>query len=194
VNKNAARTALWIFVVVTILSPCAFAEEGAGSHAEGGVPRIVLYQALNFFGLLIILFFVVKNKVGGFFAKRHETLTLALNEAKKQKQEAEKRHQEYVIKIQNLERDATVFIDQIKKDAEESKKRIIEEAIKLVEVVRQEAKRSAENEIEKAKAQLYDEVLQQSLDGARGLLGESIAENDQRRLQKEFVEKIEAVQ
>jgi F-type H+-transporting ATPase subunit b len=185
-----------LFTIVLAIGFAALAEEGGAEHAEHaeGIPRVVVYQFINFFGLMAILYFALKNRVRDFFTKRHDNLTSAIREARRAKEEAETRHQEYVVKIQNLEREASAYLDQIKREAEDSKRRIIEEAKKLAENVRREAARAAENEAEKAKAELHDEVITQALDGARKILSQSVAENDQRRLQKEFVEKIEAVQ
>jgi F-type H+-transporting ATPase subunit b len=179
-------------VVATFVSTFAFAEE-AEVHS-GGIPRIVFYQALNFFGLIAILIYLVRSKVSAFFFERHKTLTAALTEAKKIREDAEKKHQEYTIKIQNLENQSDSLIDQIRREGEEAKSRMIEEAKSLAAAIEVESKRSAQNEIDRAKSEIYDDVLQQALTGAHTLLEKSIAANDQQRLQREFVEKIEAVQ
>jgi F-type H+-transporting ATPase subunit b len=161
---------------------------------EHGVPKIVIYQALNFFGLLLILYFVIKNKVSSFFVARHKTLTAAITEAQRMRTEAAKLHEEYSVKIQNLEREADNMLNQMKREGKEAKQRLLDEAKKLAEAIEREAKRTAENEVGRAKSELYEDVLQQSLEGARMLLSKTVVDNDQRRLQKEFVEKIEAVQ
>ncbi|MDZ4677307.1 MAG: ATP synthase F0 subunit B [Oligoflexia bacterium] len=195
-NKNKDRIfLLTLLTAMIVVSLAAFAE--SGSHASGanhGVPKIVYYQALNFFGLLIILYFVVKNKVSGYFSARHKTLTAAITEAQRMRTEAAKMHEEYSVKIQNLEREAGQMLEQMKLEGKEAKQRLLDEAKKLVENIEREAKRTAQNELDRAKAELYDDVLQQALDGARTLLTNTVVDNDQRRLQKEFVEKIEAVQ
>ena len=142
----------------------------------------------------IFLVYFLKPKVGAFFNGRRETVLAALKEANRIKTEAENKHQEYVIKIQELQKEQDSVLEQIRRDGEETRKRIMEEAKRLSENIKNEAARAAETEVEKARSELYDEVLQQALDGARALLVKSVAENDQRRLQKEFVEKIEVVQ
>ena len=182
-----------VFVAVSLFAIGAFAEEATGV-AETGVPRMVYYQAFNFFALIAILVYFLKSKVGPFFKKRHDDVVEALKEANRIKTEAENKHQEYVIKIQELQREQDSVLEQMRRDGEDSRKRIMEEAKRISENIKLEARRAAETEMEKARAELYDEVLQQALEGARTLLVKSVAENDQRRLQKEFVEKIEVVQ
>ena len=67
----------WIFLVtlaVLLVTVAAFGEEPA-EHEEAGVPRVVYYQALNFFALLAILYFALKSKAGAFFKKSAPTLS-----------------------------------------------------------------------------------------------------------------------
>jgi F-type H+-transporting ATPase subunit b len=161
---------------------------------EHEIPKIVFYQAINFFCLVGLLYYFLRKPVKAHFAKRHNDLTTAIREAKKLKDEAEAKRQEYVLKIKTLESESAKILNQIRTEGESSKLRIIEEAKRISELIQTEAKRAANNEIEKARAELYDEVLEQALAGARTLLTKSVAEKDQLRLQKEFVEKIEAVQ
>jgi F-type H+-transporting ATPase subunit b len=186
---------IFFFTVLGLSLFCllALGEEGEVGH-EAGIPRVVFYQALNFFGLGAILYFLLRKKVSGYFAKRHDDLTKALREARVLKEEAERKHQEYVLKIKKLEIDAESILNQIRKEGEATKQRITEEAKRLAATIESEAKKAADNEVEKARAELYDEVLDQALKGARSLLTSSVAEKDQLRLQKEFVAKIEAVQ
>jgi F-type H+-transporting ATPase subunit b len=183
-----------LLVVLSLVGVVCLAEEGAEAVQAPGIPKIVFYQAINFFGLLAILYYFLHKKVAAHFVKRHDDLTLQLREAKKLKDDAEVKHQEYLVKIKNLESEADQILTQIKLEGEASKNRIVAEAKALAEAIQIEAKKSAANEVQKAKAELYDEVLAQSLEGARTLLTKSVVDKDQLRLQKEFVEKIEAVQ
>ncbi len=183
-----------LFIVLSLKGLSAFAQEANEATPQSGIPKIVIYQAINFTGLVLILYFALRKKVSAYFLKRHGDLTLQLREAKQLKDEAEAKNKEYLEKIRNLESEASQILAQIRTEGEASKNRIIAEAKVLAEAIQVEAKRAAENEIQKAKTELYDEVLSQSLEGARSLLIKSVVEKDQLRLQKEFVEKIEAVQ
>ncbi len=185
---------LVLFMVLTLICSIVLGGEHEGAAHEGGIPQIVFYQAINFFGVVLLLFFIGRKKVSGFFNKRYEALAGAVREAKLLKEAAEKKHEEYTVKIQNLNRESEKILQQIRADGEETRRKIIEEAQRVAAAIQVEAQRAAANEIERAKVHLYEEVLQQALDGAHVLLTKSIAEGDQKRLQKEFVEKIEAVQ
>jgi F-type H+-transporting ATPase subunit b len=192
-QEIAGSPVLVWFLAAFLACSVGFGASGGEHHSEG-IPKSVVYGAINFAGVLALLYYFTRDKVRSYFSSRHEKLTAAIREAKILKDEADRKHSEYTEKIRNLEREAGNILSQIRREGEETKARMIDEAKKLAETIEAEAKRAAQNEVEKAKAQLYDEVLQQALDGARSVLAKSVAENDQRRLQKEFVEKIEAVQ
>src|SRR5947208_3449106 len=106
-----------LFLTLFFVAGVVSAEEG---HGEG-IPKIVYYQALNFFGLLLIMFFIVKGKVSGFFNKRREELTKAIGESRRLKEEAEKKHEEYSIKIQTLEKETEASMEKIRQDGEAAK-------------------------------------------------------------------------
>ena len=160
---------------------------------EGGIPKIVFYQALNFFALIGLLYYLTKNKVTGFFNKRHETLKAAVNESRRLKEEAEKRHQDYTLKFQKLDQDTEENIEKIKREGAETKKRIIEEAHKTAAIIEAETKKAIELELNRAKKQLFEEALEKSLTGAKELLEKNVEASDQQRLQKEFMTEVESM-
>lgn len=184
----------WILLLFVLFGTWAWAQEPGGGHESGGIPTTVYYQALNFFALLAVLFFFLKKRIGTHFEKRHEVLTTALTESRRAKEEAEKKHQEYSVRLRDLEKEASQTLENIRREGEEVKRRLVEEARRLAENIELDAKRTAENEVAKARTHLYEETVTQVLEGARALLKKTVVETDQRRLNKEFVEKIEAVQ
>lgn len=182
-----------IFFMLALIPFLALASD---SHhgAEEGVPRVVLYQFINFFALVGLIFYFTRSKMSQFFRLRSENLMASLKEAKRLKQEAETRLQEYTEKLDQLQRENAQTLQRIKEEGLATRKRMEEEAERSARAMEEEVRKTAMSEIEKAKTTLYEEVLQGSLDGARALLSKSVVENDQRRLQKEFVDKIEVVQ
>ncbi len=192
---NSKLTKTFLILVVSLIGIYAFAEESAeAAHHEGGIPRIVYIQAFNFFGLLAIFYFLLRKKVSGFFATRHETLKVAVNESRRLKEEVEKKHQDYLTKLQSLEKTGAETLEKIKKDGESLKARIIQEAVKASSLIEKEALKTIEHEISKAKKILFEEALDFSLDGAKAILEKNIAPADQERLQKEFVARVGKVQ
>ncbi|MCC6276689.1 MAG: ATP synthase F0 subunit B [Oligoflexia bacterium] len=170
------------------------AETGHHEVDLGHALKTVGFQALNFFGLVAILAYFLGPKIKEYFKSRNQSFSKALEEAQRVRIEAEQKHAEYSVKLQKLEQESKSMLEQVSKEGAERKQRIIEEARRLAANIEIEAKRAAQNEIERAKAEIYNELLDESLSGARALLDKTVAENDQRRLQKEFVTKIGASQ
>jgi F-type H+-transporting ATPase subunit b len=185
---------LGFLVVIFIIVSHGYAEELAHHEALQHIPKTVGYQAFNFFGLVIILAFVLRTRVADFFTGRHDKLVQAVTEARRVQEEAARKHQDYQVRLQTLERQAEAQIENIRREGEEYRKRLIEEARLVAKNIGTEAERTAKAETEKAKAALREEVLQQALGLARQSLKTSVVEKDQQRLQKEFVEKIQVVQ
>ena len=70
---------------------------------------------------------------------------------------------------------------------------MLSEARQLAERLEQDAKRSITVELEKAKAELRRELLSGALERASQSLRQELGANDQKKLQKEFAEKIQVV-
>jgi F-type H+-transporting ATPase subunit b len=181
-----------LYFFLLLISAVAFAEESHGAH-EGGIPKVVYYQALNFFTLIAILAYILKSKVSSFFTKRYDTLKAAIQESRRLKDEAEKRHQEYSVKLQKLENEMSHSLEKIQSEGEIIKKKIIQEAQKAAIIIESETKKTIDVELERAKKLLFEEALNQSLSNARDLMSKNVGATDQQRLQKEFVDKVEAM-
>lgn len=163
---------------------------GEHGHAEGGVPSTVYFQALNFFGILFILGFFLRKKIVGFFDKRHEELKLAVEESRRMRREVQKRHEDYTVKIQSIDKLTQEVLQKISQEGQQARERIISEAQKAAQLIEAEAHKTVEAEITKAKKQLIQDTLDASLSGAKELLKENIKEQDQRKFQDEFTKKI----
>lgn len=182
-------------IALTLPLLCAGVALAAGdSHGDGHIPvKAILVQAGNFGAFLLLIYFVSRKKVAAFLVSREERFHQARIKAEAARAEAEKTKREIQTRLAQLEATAATSVSQARAEAEELKKKITQEARSLAKNLREEATRTAQNEIERAKFELRTEMLKQSMDTARKILGEKMAEPDQKRLQNEFVEKIQVV-
>jgi F0F1-type ATP synthase membrane subunit b/b' len=196
-QSNKKRDLLiWTAVLIAGFAAAKILLPAEPAHADGehhGIPNVVFYQALNFAGVLSLIYILMRDNVKAFFKTRSQSVTEKLQEAKRLHQEATGRLQEVKTKLRELEIEGQTLIKKMKEEGEAYRLQMEKETVRLVETIQTEAKRAAQNELDRSREVLYEEVLSQALEGARGLLDKSVAEKDQRRLQKEFVEKIEAV-
>lgn len=157
------------------------------------LPKDVIWQFVNFTIFIALLFFLLRKKVVAYFEERELSFKQALIKAEHARKDAE--HQKNIIKekLEKLEASAASDRALAQKDAEELKIKIITEAKELVANLKKETERSADSEIQRAKLELRDELLNSAIEQAKKILKEKVNEPDQKRLQDEFVEKIQVV-
>jgi F-type H+-transporting ATPase subunit b len=191
------RFSLFLSSLMIILLPViTLAEEAAHEAAAGeehhGIPFSVTLQAINFVLYGGLLFFFLRKPAIAYFRNRHEAYKQALVKAESARREAELKKREMQERLEALELSSAESIEQARVEAEAMKKRIVEEAKSMSTHLRNEARRTAEFEIERAKGQLREELISQSVALSKKMLEEKIGEPDQKRLQTEFVDKIGA--
>ncbi len=180
-------------LAVAVLPALALAEGGGhGAGHEGGVPTVVFYQAINFILFAGILFYFLRHPVKNYFSGRGTAFNAALVKARAAKEEAEAKRQEAAARLGQLTANADAQIAQAKADAEALRARILKDAEDISRNLRNEAARTAEFEVERAKNELRQDLLNQSVALSSKILTEKMAEGDQKRLQTEFVDKIGA--
>lgn len=169
-------------------------EHAASADAHGahdGIPSVVWYQAINFLIYIGLLFYFLRKPVKNYFASRQAAFNAALVKAQAAKAEAEAQKKEIQDRLNRLQAESDKAIAQAKAEAEQMRARIVKDAEELANNLRAEAQRSASFEIQRAKNELREELLSQSLALSQKILQEKVGEADQKRLQTEFVEKIE---
>ena len=182
--------------VVTILlfAMVAFANEPAHGGGAEGIPwAMITKQAINFSILVGLLVYLLGAKVKEFFVSRAKTFDGLLILAKKTKEDAERQKREISSRLERLQTTAQESVERARKEAEELRARIAADAVAAAKEIREEAKKSAEREIDRARKGIREEILAQSIAATRTSLKTSVKEPDQKRLQNEFVEKIQVV-
>ena len=190
------RKHIFVFTFVYLflaLGGVALAASG-GEHHDAGVPtRTVIFQLINLSLFVGVLVFFIRKPIRDYFSTRSLTYRDAAEKAERAIKQAELQKVEMAEQLSQLSSSADASLGKAKEEAEELKRQIIQEAENLTLTLRQEAERTVKYEIERAKAALRDEMLEQAIHVAQTRLDGKMAEPDQRRLQTEFVEKIQVV-
>jgi F-type H+-transporting ATPase subunit b len=173
----------------------AWAEEGHGAH--GGPVEIpwknLWAQGFNLAVLLGLLFYVLRHSVKAHFETRAREYEQLVARAEAARQEAEQNKQAIEQRLTKLQASAERTAQEAKGEADKLRTKLMEEAKVLTAKMEQEAQRSAALELEKAKAELRHELLERALSSAGENLGKNLSSNEQKKLQHEFVEKIQVV-
>ena len=179
------------------MASSAWGEDSAQAVAHGGhneIPWALLtVQAFNFLFLFAILIFLLRKPVAAHFKARASEYYDLVDRGEKARAAAEKGKLEIQGRLAKLEASATQAGDQARSEAEKLKQKMLSEARQLAERLEQDAKRSITVELEKAKAELRRELLSGALERASQSLRQELGANDQKKLQKEFAEKIQVV-
>jgi F-type H+-transporting ATPase subunit b len=200
---TSLRVLFLALVFVALLLPLAALAEG-GDHGTGhgfghgtghgvAIPMSVTFQAINFALYAGLLLYFLRKPIREFFKSREQVYKQALIKAENARRDAEKKKKEVQQRLRNLDATADESLDQARAEATALKLQIRQEAETLAERLRNEANRTAQLEVERARATLREEMLKQSVELSRKLLADEIADGDQKRLQTEFVNKIQEV-
>ncbi|MCB0413479.1 MAG: hypothetical protein KDD50_04040 [Bdellovibrionales bacterium] len=184
------KKTVFIILIVGLLASNAFLPK---DHGHGFPVYTLTYQLINLAIVVIVLYSLLKTKIAQFYLTKHDEFHEFLNRAEKTKQELEAHHQDLTDKINTLEQTKNETIQKAHSEAEELKRRTLEEAKNLSEKLAHDAQITAKIEVEKAKEDLREYLLESSLQEARESLEKKISPDDLARLQTEFVSKIEAV-
>lgn len=176
-----------LFLILAAVTVC-FAAEGEGG--EGNPILTMVWRTVNFLVLMILLWKLLADKIKTYFMDRRSEIASMIEDADKAKAEAEKQHQEYQQKLDNVDTDIKDIRDSIMGELEGEKARIIEEGKSAAERIIAQAKWSAEQEVLKAKNSLRHQVIDMAGDMAAGLVTNSMTPEDQKRLIEEYLDKV----
>lgn len=172
-----------------LLATAALAAEG--HHADSGaLLKDFLWRCLNFavtFGLLA--YFVTKPLRNG-LAGRRQGIEKALAEAEQARTEAEARFAEYDRKLAKAAEEIEAIHDEIRREGELEGQKIVANAHEMAEKIKAEAKKSAANEVARARAELQREAAHMAVAIAEELLKKSFTPQDQDRLVNEYMQKV----
>lgn len=188
----------WIVYSLVIIAQAALANEAEHGHvANHGPVEIpwtgIFVQAFNLGLLLLFLGFILRKTVIAHFAHRASEYTQLVERAANAKREAEKGRAEIQERLNTLESGAERGIENARVEAGQLRLRLEQEAKSLSEKLTEEAKRSAQAELERAKALLRAELLAAAVSASRENLKSELGTTEQKKLQTEFVDKIQVV-
>ncbi len=179
--------------LILILSQAALAAEHGTAH-EGIPTRTVIYQLINFTLLIGGLIYFLREPVGKYFHDKRADYLNAASKAETARKAAEAERMEMQIRLTELESTADESVTKARIEAAEMKKQLLAEAEALSKRIREEAEISAKFESERAKNQLRENLIKESIELAKAQLGSKVTVEDHQRLQEEFISNIQGAQ
>lgn len=182
-----------IFLSTLLFASLALA--AGGGHGEAEIPaRLIIVQGINFLIVIGMLTYLLRDKVKAYFQAKYETFRAEMNKASVAKEQAQRQRDEIKRKLNELEATAEESVKRAQVEAEELRQKMIADARAQAQRTEQDALKTAHFEIDRARSALRQELLTRAMDLAKETLQERVELQDQKRLQSEFVEKIQVVQ
>ena len=183
---------LTIISILSIILAAGTAMAASGGEGAKGWVATDTYKVINFAILAIGLFFLLRKPVAKALDDRIKGIKEQLEELEARKKEAEDALADYNKKFQLLDQEAEKLMAEYVKQGEATKAKIIDEAASAAEKLEEQARRNIENEFERAKAELKQEVLEHALVKAEEMIKSKISSDDQERLVDDYLEKVVA--
>ncbi|MEC7520018.1 MAG: ATP synthase F0 subunit B [Myxococcota bacterium] len=176
----------------------AHGEEGHGEHAaEHGEEHhpagigTLLAPFVNFVLWAAILFFLFRKPLTEFLANRRRSVEEGLVEAKRLKEEAEAKYEEYSERLERLD----VELDELRKEmvhaAESERDRILADANARSARMRKDAQFLIDQQMKQLKSDLTKEAIEAAIAAAEKVMVEQIGGADQERLADQYMTTIQ---
>lgn len=172
----------------------ALAAGEGGAHQGGGVPwGEVLKQAINFAILAGVLVYFLRKPLSSFLAERSELLRKAIDDAAKARAEAAEKLSAFERRTANLADEISRMNAKMDTEAGVEARRLQETAAVEISRIRTQAEFAGEQEVKKAREELRREASLLATRAAEELVRKTLSPDDQERLVRENLEKIEGI-
>lgn len=150
-------------------------------------PIVVFQQAVNFIVLMVLLHRLLYKPVRKFLDDRTAAIAADIDEAEKNRREAEKMRSELEERLAEGRREAKEYLDNAVRRSEQVHETLLAEAKKEAEQLKQRAQEDIRLEQQRAWAELKDEVVNLSFQIASKVVQDSLDEKSHERLIQDAV-------
>ena len=171
---------------------------GAHGGAHGSVTpeklKDLLWRALNFLGLVIILVKFTAKPLANALRNRRLSIKERFDDLQARKAEAEQMYKEYEGKLAGIDAEVAKIIEGAVAQAEAEKQRIIADAERAAGDIKRQAEMAVQHELAVAKQRLRVEVAEQAATMAEDLIRKHFQPADQDKLVAEYLDKVGGLQ
>jgi ATP synthase F0 subunit b len=154
-----------------------------------------LWRVINLSVFILILIYILRNKVriGQVFDNRAATIVKELEQAKRDKQEAEARLAEIQARIGRLDEEVAGIRAEAERESAREAERVRQAAAADAEKIRLTAQREIEGAMKAARTELRAFVAEQSVAMAEGIIRREIRPEDNTRMLNKYIEDLREV-
>ena len=180
---------------LALLLPVVASAAGGAAH-HGGPPTPEQWKLLVFTVINFTIFVLIMRKAAGaplrdYLSTRRKELVEAMSEAARAKEEAEKIRAEYEEKAAALEKTRADLIAEVKTIAESERERTIQAAKEASARMMEDADRTAESDLSRARQELRGETAALAAKIAADEIKAALGSDEQKRLIREFIDGVD---
>ncbi len=155
-------------------------------------PGLTIWTAITFLLLVVLLSKFAWGPIVKMLDERERTIRDAIEQAKKERAEAERMLAEQTASLQAAQREAAALAQRSKQDVEALRADLTAKARKEADDLVASARTQIQAEKSKALAELKGQVVDLAIEAARRLIESSLDEKSQRALVEEYIAKLPA--
>lgn len=182
-------------LAVSLCAAVAFAaEEGGAQHGGAHIPwGEIIKQAINFLILAGVLVYFLRKPFSSFLKERSELLRKAIDDAANARAEAAEKLAAIETRTAKLADEIAGMNAKMDVEAAAEARRLQETAAVEISRIRAQSEFTGEQEVKKAREELRREASLLSARAAEELVRKTLSPEDQERLVRENLEKIEGI-
>ena len=186
----APLAALLCAAAVAVAAEESGAHQGGGAHIPWGE---IIKQAINFLILAGVLVYFLRKPLSSFLKERSELLRKAIDDAAKARAEAAEKLAAIEARTAKLADEIAGMNAKMDVEAAAEARRLQETAAVEISRIRAQAEFTGEQEVKKAREELRREASLLSARAAEEIVRKTLSPEDQERLVRENLEKIEGI-
>jgi F-type H+-transporting ATPase subunit b len=181
-------------IIDLFIRPALFAA-AEQAEATGLLTNTTLWRVINLLVFVIILVYILRSKVriGQVFDNRAASIVRQLEQAKRDKQDAEEQLAKVEARLSHLDKEVSEIRAEAERESAREAERIRQAADADAEKIRQSAQREIEGAMKAARSQLQAFVAEQSVALAEGIIRREIRPEDNKRMLNEFIDDLSEV-
>jgi F-type H+-transporting ATPase subunit b len=145
------------------------------------------WKSLDFAVLAGLIYWLVGKKAGAFFSGRRESIKKALEDAVREREEAQNKFREYEAKLTQATAEIEELTKMIREQGIAEKEKIVREAGEMAQKIREDAHARMEQEFKRARHQLRLEAVRYSAQMAESILRENIRREDHEAMVRDYI-------
>ncbi len=196
ISSSRRRRALSALLpgAASLLAAAAFAAAEGDAHGAPGIPwGEIAKQAVNFAILAGVLVYFLRKPVSSFLKERTDLLRKSIDEAAAARAEAARKLDAIEARTEKLADEIARMNAKMESDAAAEAQAMRDTAASEIARIRAQAEFTGEQEVKKARQELQQEASLLSAKAAEELVRKTLSPEDQERLVRENLEKIEGI-